>query len=505
MPSAKSCLKGCVSNYAGGINKEKFLRAPNSMALMDAYNIAPFVKIKFSNGTKTITVGNESHPTDNTAVIKSIEFGFIDSVEGKVEIIDEKGGELTAFLDSVQTSTEQGFDLRHQMEYQIGWVYTACSSSTGNYDPSPWMRAILLKVSTNLSAGLIRFTIHFATSHTITQGLRQDQIFGEDVGGKTMSIDDAIKQLAAINPAINVRFGYYDQSRQLRYVDKHKWVNNTPKAAWHGDSQNKYSTIAKWLEPFRVDDGTEGKGVLLVHDPAVPSDLVVLADPQPGDSEQIDAQLNLGSFIVNGGNCSNVLEFSPSFDFVSAMAHFSTGASTQGGLSTEPEKKEDEKPSAQSSQTKDTGKQQLITPTQQIHRVAGPTEATKETNKSQVVNDKASRLVSVQGKMISAELRMIGVVDPDFYTMIVGKRCSIIVISPFHIQNTKAGSCGDFLKKADCHPFFSNQGWLVQGINHAVQEGSFVTILKVCLEVPGVEINRGMNLGANQTGYANKN
>ena len=498
---SNNCLKGCTSKYAIGPKKEKFLRAPDSF---DAYSMAPFVKIKLMSNGRTITVGNKSMPSDNTAVIKSIEFGFIDSNEGKVEIIDEEGSKLTNFLDSVQTCTN-AFNVGAQMEYQIGWVYTQCGSNTGGYAPSPWMRGIILKVSTNVSNGVIRFTIHFSTSHAITQGMRQDQIFGEEEGGKTMTIDDAIRQLAAKPPAINIKFGYYNESGELIYVEKHKWVNDTPKAAWHGDSQNKYSTIIKWLEGFRIDDGPKGKGAILTHDPSTPNDLLVLRDPQPADGESYNPNLSAGTFLVNGGKCSNVLEFSPSFDFVSAMAHFSSGGSTAGGMKSEPIKKEDEKPSAESCQTKDTGKQQTGTASQPAHRVHGPDNAGEETNKSQIAHDRASRLVSVSGSPIKAELRLVGVVDPEFYQIIQGKTCGIVVISPFYIQNTKAGSCGDFLKKADCHPFFSNSTWLILGINHAVQEGSFVTTLSVMLPVSSVQLDLGQPLGANQSGYVNQN
>jgi hypothetical protein len=452
-----------------------------------------------SAGGRTITVGNKSDPPDNHAVIKSIEFGFIDSNEGKVEIIDEKGGQLTAFLDAAQKCT-QNFNVGAQIDYQIGWVYTTCGSSTGNYSPSPWMRGIILKVSTNLSNGLIRFTVHFSTSHAITQNLRQDQLFGEEIGGKTMSIDDAIRELAAKPPAINVRFGRYNESGELEYLEKHKWINGTPKAAWHGDSQNKYSTIAKWLEGFRIDDGPKGKGVILTHDPSQPSDLLVLQDPQPADGEKHNPNLNVGTFIVNGGKCSNVLEFSPSFDFVSALAHSSSGGGTEGGVSSAPQKKEDKKPSAESCQNKDTGKQATTTPSGPSHYVDGK-DSPNNTNEAAVAHDRASRLVSVQGVPIKAELRLVGVVDPEFYQIIQGKCCAIVVISPFVIENTKAGSCGDFLKKADCHPFFSNSSWLVMGVNHAVQEGSFVTTLSVMLASPAVQIDPGQPLGGNDTGH----
>jgi len=497
MPSSENCLKGCVSKYAVGPKRVKFLRAPDSVV---AENIAPFVKVKFSNGSKSLTVGNQSFPSENTAVIKSIEYGFCDGNEGKVEIVDEKGGELTAFLDATQKTT-QSFGVGNQMDFQIGWVYTNCGSSTGGYDPAPMMKAIIVKVSSNLSGGLIRFTVHFSTSHSIVQGLRQDQIFGEEEGGKTYTIDEAIQRLSAIPPAINVRSAYYNDSGELIYVEKHEWENGTPKAAWQADSQNKYSTIAKWLEGFRVKHGEKGKGVILIHDPSKPSDLVILRDPQPADGESHNPNLTIGTFIVNGGNCSNVLEFSPSFDFVSAMAHFSTGGSTQGALSSAPEIKETEKPSAQSKQTKDAGKQQTVTPSQASHFNDGPEDSTKNTNKSQEAHDKASRLVSIKGSPISAELRLVGVTDPEFHSIVTGKTCSIVVISPFYIQNTKAGSCGDFLKKADCHPFFSNKSWVIMGVNHAVQEGSFVTILKVTLASPGIEINPGQPLGGNDSGY----
>lgn len=496
---SNNCLAGCVGQYAKGPKKEKFLRAPDSFV---GHNMAPVVIVNIANGGKRITVGNDSAPTDNTAVIKSIEYGFIDSNEGKIEIVDEKGGELTSFLDSVQLCSNN-FNVGAQIDYQIGWVYTSCGSNTGGIQLSPKLRGIILKISTNVSNGVIRFTIHFSTSHSVIQNLRQDQIFGEDVGGKTMSIEDAIQTLAAVPPAINVKYAEYDESGELVYLPKHKWVNGTPKAAWHGDSQNKYSTIVKWLEGFRIDDGKEGKGAILIHDPTTPTDLVVLKDPQAGPGETWNPNLNVGTFIVNGGKCSNVLEFSPSFDFVSAMAHFSSGGGTAGGIKTDPVKTEDYKGEEEACHVKDTGKQVQATPTQSAERVNGK-ETTEETQKSMAAQDKASRLVSVAGLPIKAELRLVGVVDPEFHQIITGKSCGIVVISPFFIQNTKAGACGDFLKKADCHPFFSNSSWLILGVNHAVQEGSFVTTLSVMLTVGSIQIAPGEPLGANPSGYVNK-
>jgi hypothetical protein len=89
---------------------------------------------------------------------------------------------------------------------------------------------------------------------------------------------------------------------------------------------------------------------------------------------------------------------------------------------------------------------------------------------------------------IEGELKIFG--DPSlvFPIDLVGKTLSLIVINPFHIKNSSADSCGDWLAEPTCNSVFSNKNWQILGVNHQISSGSYVTILKIKLAVPGVEL-----------------
>jgi hypothetical protein len=501
MPDDKNtmnCLAGCVKKYREGRlwNDVPFLNGER------AENFAPYIWAKINNGSNEITVGNESYPYNpNKAVIKSLEAGFINQIDGSMEIVDEEGGQLSVFLDSVQKCGSR-FNLGSTLTFRVGWVFTKCDGSKG-ITTSPTISAVILSVSSNLSNGLIKFIVKFASGSVLAQQVRHDDTFGQEKSGQKQHLEDAIQQLAARDPAINVRYAYYNQNNELIYTS-FDWVDHGekgPKAIWHGDSQNKYSTIAKWVAPFRVNDGKKGKGVILVHDPEKFDNLIVLMDPSPSCGEKIDPR-SFGTFIVNGGKCSSVLEFSPTFDFISAMGYFSSGGSTKGALSSKPSKKED--PMVKTIVCDENGRQVGITsqvsPDQSSFSADG-LNAPDNMNKSSEAHMKASRLVDVQGSPINADLRIVGNIDEKLYRLIQGLMCSIVVINPNSISGGKTGdSCGDFLKKADCNSFYSNKNWLILGANHTIQEGSFVTTLKVMLAVPGVELSTSNTLGASETG-----
>lgn len=494
-----NCLAGCVSKYE---SPPVWDQVPFLKGQPQAENFAPYIWAKISDGSSEITVGNESYPYNpNKAIIKSLEAGFINQVEGSLEIVDEEGGQLSIFLDSVQKCGSR-FNLGSSLIFKVGWVFTRCDGSKG-ISTSPIISATILAVSSNLSNGLIKFTVKFASAGPLVQQLRYDGTYGQEKSGQKAYLEDAIQELAAKEPAINVRYGYYNESGELIYSSL-DWVDHGekgPKSIWHGDSQNKYSTIAKWLEGYRVNDGKKGKGIILIHDPQKFDNLVVLMDPSKSCDEKVDP-ISFGTFIVNGGKCSSVLDFSPTFDFVSAMGYFNSGGSTKGALSSKPSKKED--PQVKSitcdENQKQVGTTSQVSPNQSSFASDG-INAPDNVNKSSEAHMKANRLVDVQGPAISAELRIVGNIHDKLYQMIQGLFCSIVVISPNYISGGKTGeSCGDFLKKADCHPFYSNKNWLIQGVNHSIQEGSFVTTLKVMLAVPGIELSSGNTLGASPTG-----
>ena len=495
-----NCLKGCGEKYKADPIYDK---APFGKA-SPTHNSAPLIEVTIANGSNKITVGNDSYPSNpNKAVVKSIDFGFIDTNQGKLEVVDEEGSQLSVFLDSVQKCAKR-FESRTEIKYRIGWTITDCGSTSGRAAWSPTMTALILSIQSNLSNGLIKFIINFSSCEAVVQNWRQDETFGEEIGGKEMKLEEAIQALCKKRPPIKCRFCWYEESGELK-CGSHKWVRHGEKgakAAWQGDSLNKYATIMNWIQPYRIDDGKDGKGAILIHDPENPDDLIVLRDPTPACGEKLNPNLHLGTFIVNAGKCSNVLEFNPTFDFVSAMAAFASGGTTKGPLESKNVFKEkDGKSECEKKHGDNAGPEQTTTVTQASVYSDG-TEAPDEANKSQQRHLAAGRLVDVKGAAITAELRVVGLVEDKFFRLISGYRCSIVVIAPFYIQGGGNGKCGDFLKKAECHPFYSNKEWMVLGINHSVQEGSFVTTLKLVLPSPGVELDGGNTLGANDTGIS---
>lgn len=496
-----NCLAGCIDRY----HTPPLWDKPPFLFGEEAENVAPFIWAEIGSGGQVITVGNESYPADpHKAVIKSIEFGFINTNQGKMEIVDEEGGKLSIFLDNAaKCATNIGKGSR--IRFRIGWVYTKCDGGNG-VASSPIIETFILGIQSNLSNGLIKFIITFDSNAPLTQQIRHDETFGQEKSGQKQHLEDAVVQLFNKDPPVRVRFGYFNESGELIF-ESLDWIDHGkkgPKSIWHTDSQNRYSVVAKWVEGYRVNKGQNGKGIILINNPQLPDELVFLVDPTLSCNEKKEATRTLGTFIVNGGKCSSVVEFSPTFDFVSSIGHFNTGGSSQGGISTKQSKKEDEKRITCNEQGDKVGTQSQVSPNQSTFSSDG-LNAPDNTNKASEAHAKANKVVDVQGAPISGELRIVGNVFPSFYDFrgIAGTVVSIVVINPNHISSNGNG-CGDFLKKADCHPFFSNKSWQVNGISHSIQEGSFITTLKVTLMLPGVDLSSGNTLGASSTGITVK-
>ena len=469
-----NCLAGCIANYAAG-----YLFSKSSEDKFSS-TMSPIIKADIFNGEIGITVGNESYPyRENKACIKSINFGFNSSMEGNMEIIDEEGGALSVFIEALRKCAGDG--ARSIIKYQIGWVYSKCDYPYSRFPVkySPIMENTINKIDTNFSEGIIKFNIQFSTIAETLQNARENKIFGEQFGGKKMHLNEAIRQLAAIEPKLNVKFARIDDDGKMQFFNGHKWAKYEPKAAWQADGLNRYSVIQKWVENFTVDNGSGEKGIVVIHSPEKIDEILILEDPSKED-ETLNPK-PIGTFIVNGGNCSNVLEFSPSLSLTLPNVSKSTGGSTNPNGSESELKVKDKK---KTTDTDNIGTQQTIVISQQAQYVMGK-DASKNTNAAQEKHSKANRTYYINFLQIAeAELKIVGSTMPIFYDIsILSSNVSIVIINPFHIELNGNG-CGDFLKKSSCHPTFSSKNWHVRVVHHSVQDGSFVTTLKVYASAP---------------------
>ena len=500
-----NCLSGCVQDYH--VSPLRGSSEDPGRGGIDVENYAPLVALQIGESDALVTVGNKSYPPYNTAVIKSIDFGWIDEPKGTCEILDEKGGTFSIFLDALQKCASR-VGVGTIIKYKVGWVYVGCDDKKGDKIESIWLEGVLLKIDVNYGP-IMKYRLEFATKAPMCFDHRHPQTFGEETPGKDMKLEDAIVELCKEPPEIKVKFAWYDESGNLQFGN-HTWEDGGlkgPRACWKGDRQNKYSTISRWIQGYKIKDAKGGKGAILTQDPKYSDTLLVLKDPQPNSKEVIrEGPFHLGTYIVNGGKCSNVIEFNPQFGFINAFSNFSSGGGTSGGVKSSNINIEDYKdPEAEGKSccnSKDAGVQQQATITTENLYTYGD-NAPEKVNDARLAHIKANLMTN--STPIEADLKIIGDPRYKFFEVVAGRRVSIVVINPNHLQGGDENNCGDWLKKSDCNVYLSNKVWLVKGINHSVQDGSYVTTLKVYLAAPAVKTGTQDNLGANASGKPLKN
>lgn len=502
-----NCLAGCIADYLCGD-----IQVPGP-AGGQAESFAPWVWISIGDGDEKITVGNKSfNPNPHTACIKSFEAGWIDNNQMVVEIMDEAGGRFGALLDSVQKCTnEVGVNVK--VTFQFGWILATCQGPP-RVIGSDIFEAVIVELETSYSEGKMKHKLKCGTINGSDEFMRINTTRGED--DKKITLEQAIENICALPPATRVRYCEL-QSGELKDV-KFKWKNfpkGGPLGNWQADQQNRLSAITKWLAPYRIDDGTKwGKGIVIVREPKKPDQLILLQDPlpNPGDSEScgnnVSAQEgSFGTYIVNGGKCSSVIEFTPSFNWIRAVGSFSSGGGTSGPAKTNNNFIKNVKPENQQlDHGESAGMQQETTITQQAWDAYGPANAYDETMKSEMAHVKAGRVTSVGTGGVQADLRIIGDPRPQFCSVAACRNISIVAINPFHIQGASNNGCGDWLAVPQCNETLSNNMWMVVGINHAIKEGSYITTLKVTLAQPGIDAGKNSPLGGEgANGYTPQN
>ena len=489
-----NCLAGCISNYLCGTPD---LPGPGGK---QAESFAPWCWITIGVGTKKITVGNESYEKDrNTACIKSMEIGWTDTPSFKCEIVDERGGTVGAVADAIRKCLKGGIGKGTMCEFQFGWILTTCSGGPkkSHVMPSKKFKLMIQKLDVSYSEGKIKYTIE-AVALPYDKS-REDKIKGSDP--KPVKIEQAIDSLCSQDPACTVRYVELTPDGKLKDV-KFNWApSGEVRASFQSDNMNRISTITKWLAPFRIKDGKCDKGVIIYFSPDKPDELIIMKDPMTGPNESRQCRANatnaeygpLGTFIVNGGKCSTVIEFTPSMDIVSAIgASMASGGGTSGPNKSGSQFVEDKRCGNQKSQGAEAGTQLQTTITQQAFDNYGPKNANDEALKSELAHHRASVVVSINNPGVSAQLKILGNPDDRFCNFGANRNLAIVVINPYHIRSS--GECGDWLAYPVCNELFSNRLWMCKSINHSITTGSYTTTIEAHL-VSIVQIAGGDPLG----------
>ena len=508
---AGECLQGCIKTRTEG--------CPGVVTPFNAENMAPWVKVSFSDGGgSTLTVGNESAPDyshKHSAAIKAFEYGNSDGHQCKIEIIDEQGGAFDKFFEKTVKCMSE-VSSAYSMVVQFGWVGSKCFGyNSGSVDVMPkdkWkLKFCIIDVEVTFGEGKIKFNIKGTdTMQPVFMG-RMTKTYGASGDPKPLK-DAIIEMFDDEEPRIQAKFW----RRRMDGGPPDDWEFKEPaEGEWKCDNQNKLSAATSWIQNYVTD---QDKGItaswLNVGDGNTEAEPTVIfwEDYTPECNEQPKCGTrSIGTFLVNGGRCSNVLSFSPKINFVAAFSQFSVGGQAGGPLKSGGEKKENKRPGCSDPfQTEETGMSESDPIDGNKVNNEGPDNATSEASKAKQANAKAGSLREGM-KAIEAELRIHGNPNREYIDIkwMVGRTATIVVINPFSLsadpfsseKEQQNGCPSEWIADPVCNEILSNKNWFIKGVHHSIKEGSYTTTLQLVLPVPGIDIEEGANLGADDRGY----
>ena len=240
---------------------------------------------------------------------------------------------------------------------------------------------------------------------------------------------------------------------------------------------------------------SEGKGFIVVNDNTASEPTLIVSERiVPEENYMAAKDLSLGTFIVNGGECSLVLDFNTNFNWLLGMHSFNIGGTIDpNGKAVNADAKYDEDTKAPQQENAGLGTSTVIN--QRVNDIRSQDEAGEATVKA---NQEALKSMAAPGGAanIEAQLRIMGVPKDDFVHPVFNGKifCGVIVINPFALQAGEGG-CANWLQTSLCNKVLSNPFWIIKGVNHMIKDGNYTTTFKLTLAAPMIQFTPDSPLG----------
>lgn len=471
-------LVGCTTQHKCGPLK----------TVESGHVLSPWVKCTFrAGGGNTITVGNESAPSlDNSAVIKSFNFGISDGAECKLVIHDTMGSSLSIFLKNMMKELKDASD--RFILIQWGWTKSGCPTPPPS-SVSPVHYLMLSALETNFVQG--KFIHEITATDTMNVAVQGgvEKIYGED-GKNGITLKEAIRRLFTEEPypiVKDIQYCRLEKSGQVMCNVKFKDFPDGPKHSWKGNVANKLETARKWVGGWLTE---RDKVFEPVYESTVDGGKVIFWERPVFDCDEVTSeQLCVGTYIVNGGADSPVIEFNPRIKWDFGPVPANGGQVPENTVEADPQNKAQgvkKCPELSRQGAKGSG-QVLSTPPTTTHKDILNKDATpknQQANAKQMVLDG----IHIMDDGIMADMIVVG--DPTLPTqsdgVIYGKTVAIAFVNPFHLLPNNS-SCGDWLAKPPCNEVLSNKNWLIQKLNHRIENGTYTTSFSLRLTSPGFD------------------
>lgn len=450
----------------------------------ESYTMAPVAKVIFASKGKdfVITMGLKSCPdVNNTAALKSLEFGGSDGAAVEIIIIDEKGGEFDKFEQTIVRNVCKG---EVQMKVQYGWAYT---DSNGNVksDLSGFIYCILIEYSVQFEpTGMIKYTLSGKDQMHVVFPAREDEVFGDDKN--KMHLEDAIVQLGNKNdPKIKFEFKRHVPNSVPKDWHFKDWPDK-PKSVWHSNGTNKLSIVKEWSKDYLTD---QDKGFVPIYDWTKTEPTCTLWE----DTKTCNGATACESkrtYIVNGGRDSNVISFTPTMKYSAAFLSKGTGGGvgSTGGDKALDKKDPEAKAKNECPWFTDKSDKKIGATTSVSHSPHVKNSEGQDGNIAIQMRAQDKKLEAEQGVNsfligpITADLKIKGDTSDIFMNPMVihNTKLSIVVINPQYLDSA-AMTCDSWLAEPPVNQVLSNKEWLITEAQHSINESTFTTTLKLLL------------------------
>lgn len=484
-------LTGCTAKYqCGGLK-----------TVEPGHTLSPWVKCTFrEGGGNTISVGNESSPAlENSAVIKSFNFGFSTGAECKITIHDTLGSSLSIFLKNMMRELKDASD--RFIEIQWGWTKAGCPTPPPS-STSKKHYLMLTALETNFVQG--KFIHEITAQDTMAAALQGgiEKIYGED-GKNALALKHAIRKLLTEDPPPKVKVIDYcrvEPSGKVSCNVKFKDYPDGPKHSWKANSADKLETARKWISGWLTD---RDKVFEMTYDSKVDGGRVIFWERPTFKCNEIRTQeLCIGTYVVNGGEDSPVIEFNPRIKWDFGPAATVGGQQATNTIEDEPHNKaQGIKECKEMSRDGAPGSGQVgSSPATDVHKDLEGKKATSKAARPESIRKMLDAITYLDDGIL-ADMVIVG--DPTLPTqadgVINGRTVAIAFVNPFYILPS-GSACGDWLAKPPCNEILSNRNWLIQKMNHRIENGTYTTSFTLRLVSPGFDTGINAPLGNDPIG-----
>jgi hypothetical protein len=454
---------------------------------------APFVELKIGN-FGIITVGNESSPNfQNQACITSFQCGFEynnKSFGAEFEVTDIGGVCYRRVIQAMTKTHAESDKDAEQITFDFGWILKNCDGSLRKESVDTLyakrLTGAITFLETSMDKGCIKmsFKVEGQTALEIQQ--KHEHFVGSE--DQKISLKQAITRLCTESDPKYSRVKFFNKDGKTLEFDT--GGKEGPRGVWPCNQKDKLSSIRTWLSAVKTKDG---RGIFLIYDPTDRS-LILQEDRIDRKNPDCNCRNTLGTFLVNGGDCGNVIEFNPKITFIAS--NVTAGGVANGSTSGKSDKKA--KPSNKVQQ--DVGPQTSATVQQHDLNHASPDEIGNKTMDALTAHLESNTPYET-ATPIEAEMKIIG--EPELGLTYPGGEkdqtfASVIFINPFHLSTTCT-----WITYSNCNSILSNKKWLLKGVNHQIQSGSYVTTLKLSLDTPNQGVDADKALGGCGTEFFN--